>query len=216
MGFGEGLDKNEGTYGSSWLRRPSLVPKVIPTSSPTTHANNDTSIDLGVVMIFVILGLAFVGIIFLIWRCQRRDYKGFKMLNVNASEDSDEEQPSIELAPAGGRAKGATIFEINAEEQKLMKRFESGKFNENEKDPLFGRMPESTNPPGVPHSDEILSRSEVVLNTSSVIRRDIKPASFDVGDASSNEVSRISEDTVDEATPPPKKRSVERLGYPDD
>lgn len=197
-------------------RRLTSTSPLNPTNSPT-HLEDDSSMDVGMITLWVVLGMAFAGLIFMFRRCRRRAYMGFEKLDPNAPEESDDEQTTLELSAPRTKTIGATMLDIREEEQKLVKRVESARFDADEEDPLFGRMPESTKPPTISsRSDEILSRSEVILNSTSVPQRDVNHSSFDVGDASSSGVSSVSEDSMVDTTPPPKKRSVERLRYPDD
>jgi len=188
--IGEGFYEDE--LESMGLQRRSSPSAEISATNIPTHPKSDNSIGVGIIILYFILGIAFSEIVFRIWRlirrCRRRAYKGFEKLDSNPPEDSDEELPSMEL---GSRRK-RTMVDINKEERKLIKRVVKANNRGNDIDPLFGKMPGNMKHSG---SSEKLSRNEVVLNTSAVLRRDADQATFDVGDASSNEVSSVSEDS---------------------
>jgi len=189
----------------SWRPLTSTVPRHL-THSPTNAATGNSK-DVGMIIFWIIIGIASSGAIFLFWRCRRRAYRGFEKLDPNPPDDSDEELPSMELTISKSISKGATLLDIREEEKKLATLVESGDLNGEELDPLFGRMPESTKPPRIlSHSDRILSRNEIVLNSTKLTRLQ-NHASFDVGDASSSEVSSVSEDSLSDATPSQRKKT---------
>jgi len=188
--IGKGLYEDElKSMGLQRRSRSNSPPKHHPTN--IKHTQSHTSIGVGMIILYFILGIALSEIIFRIWRLirrrRRRAYKGFEKLESNPPEDSDEELPAMEL----GSQRKRTIVDINKEERKLMKVVKANHPG-NDTDPLLGSMPENNKNS---RSDEVLSRNEVVLNTSAVLRRDADQATFDVGDASSNEVSSVSEES---------------------
>lgn len=103
---------------------------------------------------------------------------------------------------------GVTMLDIWDEEEKLVKLVESYDSNGGVIDPLFSSMDQSTKSSRtLSKSNRILTRNEVVLNPSAVLAQRSNYASFDVGYASSSEVSSVSADT---STPPIEKKTFER------